>query len=108
MRKLIILPILFFYYFCFAQNDVKVYPSSWWVGMKNPHLQLMVHGKNIGKSELDFSQKSNLGIRLDSIQKLKNPNYLFLNFTIGANVKPGKIVFSLILEIFHENFCSII
>jgi glycosidase len=97
MRKLIILPILFFYYFCFAQNDVKVYPSSWWVGMKNPHLQLMVHGKNIGKSELDFSQKSNLGIRLDSIQKLKNPNYLFLNFTIGANVKPGKIVFSLIL-----------
>jgi glycosidase len=97
MRKLIILPILFFYYFCFAQNDVKVYPSSWWVGMKNPHFQLMVHGKNIGKSELDFSQKSNLGIRLDSIQKLKNPNYLFLNFTIGANVKPGKIVFSLIL-----------
>lgn len=97
MRKFIVLPILFCCYFCLAQKDVKVYPSSWWVGMKNPHLQLMVHGENIGRSELDFSQKSNLGIRLDSIQKLKNPNYLFLNFTIGSNVKPGKLVFSLIL-----------
>ena len=50
MRKFILLPILFICYFSFAQNEIKVYPSSWWVGMKNPHVQLMVHGNNIGRA----------------------------------------------------------
>src|SRR5450432_1853509 len=95
MRKFFFLPLLFLFHFGFAQNEVKVYPSSWWTGMKNPHLQVMVHGSNIGRSKLTFVQNENPGIKLDSVQKLKNPNYLFLHFTIGRNVKPGKIRFGL-------------
>jgi len=37
-----------------AQNEIKIYPSLWWVGMKNPHLQVLIHGKNVGKGKLLF------------------------------------------------------
>ena len=84
MKKIFFLPLFLVFHFSFAQNEVKVYPSSWWVGMKNPHLQVMVHGRNISKGKFYFLKKDNPGIVLDSIQKTKNPNYLFLNFTIGA------------------------
>src|SRR3954454_4543179 len=95
MRKIIFLPFLFSFYYSLAQNEIKIYPSNWWVGMKNPHLQVLLHGKNIGKGTLLFSKTSNPGIRLDSVQKLKNPNYLFLNFTIGPDALPGKLSFDL-------------
>jgi glycosidase len=88
MKKFIVFPILFFYYFCFAQNDIKVYPSSWWVGMKNPHLQLMIHGKNIGRASYKLEYP---GVKLDSSFRLVNPNYLFLNLTIGSDTRPGII-----------------
>ncbi len=88
MMKFIVLPILFCCYFCSAQNDVKVYPSSWWVGMKNPHLQLMIHGNNIGKASYKLEYP---GVRLDSALRVINPNYLFLNLTIGPDAKPGII-----------------
>jgi neopullulanase len=95
MKKIIILPLLFFFCLAFSQNEVKVYPSGWWVGMKNPHLQVMVHGRNISAGKFSLLKKDNTGVVLDSIQKTKNPNYLFLNFTIGPNVKPGKIEFEI-------------
>ena len=88
MRKFITLPILFFCYFSLGQNDVKVYPSSWWVGMKNPHLQLMIHGNNIGKASYKLEYP---GVRLDSSFRVINPNYLFLNLTISPDAKPGII-----------------
>jgi glycosidase len=95
MKKILILPLLFFFYFSFAQNDIKVYPENWWVGMKNPHFQVMVHGKYISKGKFYFLKKNNPGIVLDSIQTTKNPNYLFLNFTIDPNTKARKITFDI-------------
>lgn len=95
MRKIIFLPFVFLFFNAFAQNEIKIYPSNWWVGMKNPHLQVMIRGKNAGKGKLIFLPKDNPDIKLESIQKVKNPNYLFLNFTIGSNAKPGKISFDL-------------
>lgn len=88
MRTFILFPILFFYYSCIAQNEVKVYPSSWWVGMKNPHVQLMIHGINIGRASYKLEYP---GVRLDSSFKPINPNYLFLDLTISPDAKPGII-----------------
>ena len=42
MRKFIFLPFLFSFCCAFAQNEIKIYPSNWWVGMKNQNLQLMI------------------------------------------------------------------
>lgn len=64
----------------------RVEPAFWWVGMKNPNLQLIVHGKDISKSEVSLSYS---GIKLKTITKVSNPNYLFLDLEISKDAKAG-------------------
>lgn len=52
----------------------KVEPAFWWKGMKNPELQILVYGKDIANSEIALSD----GIQIKNIQKVENPNYVFL------------------------------
>ena len=59
--------------------------------MKNPHLTVSDSRQKYWKRDSCLITKDNPDIRLDSIQKVKNPNYLFLNFTIGPNAKPGNL-----------------
>ncbi|MFD1469231.1 alpha-amylase family glycosyl hydrolase [Hymenobacter caeli] len=66
----------------------RVDPTFWWVGMKNPHLQLLVHGPGIGAS---LASLRYAGVALDGIQKLENPNYLVVNLTIAPDAKPGQL-----------------
>ena len=64
----------------------RVEPMFWWVGMKNPKLQLIVHGNNIG----DRAVKMNYpGVKLTQVHKVENPNYLFLDLEISPAAKPG-------------------
>jgi neopullulanase len=105
MKKLHFLYLILSFHYCFSQNlsvdsivqanGISIYPKNWWLGMKNPHLQVMVRGKNFGKAKIFFTQKDNPGIILNGVQRTKSPNYLFLNFTIGPDVKPGKLSFDL-------------
>jgi neopullulanase len=88
MKKIILFPFLLFFYSAFTQSEIKVYPSSWWVGMKNPHLQVMVHGNQIGKADYKLSYP---GVTVDSVLRPKNQNYLFLNLTIAPSTKPGNL-----------------
>ena len=90
MKKIILLSFLFFFYFALAQNEIKVFPASWWTGMKNPHLQVMIHGKDIGLADFKFQYA---GIKLEKIVRVKNPNYIFLNLTIAPTTKPGSVNF---------------
>jgi glycosidase len=92
MRKIILPSLLFFFSFSFAQNELIIYPSSWWVGMSNPHLQVMVRGTQIGTITKDNIWFLYPGVVLESIQKVKNPNYLFLNLIIKSDAKPGNLV----------------
>lgn len=57
----------------------KVEPAFWWKGMKNPELQILVYGKDIAKNEIELSD----GVQIKNIQKVENPNYLFV--TINTN-----------------------
>jgi glycosidase len=90
MKKFILVPLLFHFYFAYTQNEIKVYPANWWAGMKNPRLQLMIHGNDAGKVAFRFSYP---GVVLDSVIKVKNSNCLFLNLTVSAGTKPGIIHF---------------
>ncbi|MGB4776625.1 MAG: glycoside hydrolase family 13 protein [Daejeonella sp.] len=65
----------------------RIEPSNWWVGMKNPNLQLIVHGNNISERMVKLSYP---GVSLKAVHKVENPNYLFLDLVISANAKPGK------------------
>ena len=75
-----------------AQDSIGVYPTSWWVGMKNPKLQVMLHGNGIGNAT-GFTV-SYPGVTLNKIAKAKNKNYIFLNLTIASTAKPGSVAIS--------------
>ena len=67
----------------------RIDPTFWWVGMKNPKLQLLVHAPGIGGSTL--SPLSYPGVTLDGTQKLESPNYLVVNLTISPAARPGRL-----------------
>jgi len=73
----------------FCQQNIEVYPSNWWVGMKNPKLQLMFHGENIGHFT---NVKINYpGVKVDKISKVEGKNYLFVDVAIAKSTKPGPV-----------------
>lgn len=72
-----------------AASAVRIDPTFWWVGMKNPRLQLLVHGPGVAGSTVSLS--SYAGVTLDGVQQLASPNYLLLNLTIGPEARPGQL-----------------
>lgn len=78
----------------FAQT-VNIYPTNWWVGMKNPALQLMVHGNNIAASAKTI-HINYPGVVLNKVHTVDNPNYLFIDITITSVAKAGKLSIPLI------------
>jgi neopullulanase len=65
-----------------------VEPLNWFVGMKNPNLQLLVNGNNIGKTT---PQVNYPGVTIKKVTKADSKNYLFLDLVIAKNTKPGII-----------------
>lgn len=65
----------------------RVEPMSWWVGMHNPKLQLLVHGDQIANSTVQLNYA---GVSLVKVNKVENPNYLFLDLEISPEAKAGK------------------
>lgn len=78
-----------------AQNpEIKhIHPTNWWIGMKNPHLQLLVYGKNISSANVSLTYP---GVRIKKTQKVENPNYLMVDLEISKTAKPGnmRLIFS--------------
>jgi len=72
--------------------SVRIDPTFWWVGMKNPKLQLLVHSPDIGASTAALAAYP--GVVLESTQKLENPNYLVVNLNISPDAKPGQLKFA--------------
>ena len=75
-----------------AAASVRIDPTFWWVGMKNPKLQLLVHRPGIGTSTARLAPYP--GVTLDESHKLESPNYLVVNLTIDSQAKPGKLKLS--------------
>ena len=69
----------------FGQID-RVEPPSWWTGMKNSELQLMVHGEKVSDAVVSVEWP---GIVIKDVHKAKSPNYLFIDLNLESGVKPG-------------------
>jgi glycosidase len=71
-----------------AQNPAieRVEPLNWWVGFKNQSLQLLVKGNRIADKTVSLNYA---GVKLVSVQKVENPNYLFVNLHISSTTKSG-------------------
>jgi glycosidase len=89
IRKCFVLAGLFLFSYAFADKIeiTRLEPSSWWIGMKNPELMLMAYGKDISTTQPSIDIK---GVELTKVEKVKNPDYLFLYLKIDSNAKPGE------------------
>ncbi|MGZ3182811.1 MAG: glycoside hydrolase family 13 protein [Telluria sp.] len=67
-----------------------VEPLNWWVGMKRPDLQVMVHGERIAELQPAIAYP---GVRLAGVERTDNPNYVFLDLVIGKDARPGEMDF---------------
>jgi len=70
----------------------RVEPLSWWSGMANTELQLMLHGSNVAQCDISFADDA---IAISRIEKTDNPNFLFV-YVNTARVTPG--VYRLIIK----------
>jgi neopullulanase len=71
-----------------AQKIERVEPPSWFTGMKEPNVQLMVYGQDIGSFNVTADYP---GVKVTSLVKTENPNYLFVNLNISNEALPGDI-----------------
>ena len=72
-----------------SKNKVeRIEPPFWWSGMKEPSLQLMVYGHDIGKAAVSVDYP---GVSLDSVVPGDSPNYLFVYLDISQDAVPGYI-----------------
>lgn len=90
-RTIIALVLLLFCVTAYSKSEKisleRLEPASWWIGMHDPQLQLMVYGKNISKAQVEFSYE---GVTLSKKAFTDNPNYLFLYLNVDKNTQPGK------------------
>lgn len=71
-----------------APYQIKhVEPMNWWVGMKRTELQVMVHGEKMAELTPALSYP---GVRIASVERTDNPNFLFVNLNIGKDAKAGE------------------
>jgi len=69
----------------FAQIN-HVEPLNWFVGMKNPNLQLLINGNNIGET---VPQINYPGVTIKKVSKADSKNYLFIDLLVAKTAKPG-------------------
>lgn len=61
-------------------------PAFWWTGMEHKQLQILVHGDQISKLSASFSYPN---LKLDSVVRTSNPNYLFLYLGLNEATTAG-------------------
>ncbi|MEP7237981.1 MAG: glycoside hydrolase family 13 protein [Ferruginibacter sp.] len=98
-----------FFVAAFAQEKYECYPTHWWTGMKWNKLQVMVHGKKVADNFPMIKMghegvKLATGVRLTKINRVENPDYIFLDLSIDATAKPGKFNFPFLrnMELSYE------
>ena len=73
-----------------AAPVTRIDPTNWFVGMKNPKLQLLVNAPGIAGSQVSLAA-TYPGVTLDGFEKLESPNYLLVNLTISPQAQPGQL-----------------
>jgi len=95
MRRIIILLSLILSLVPLKAQIDHLEPPCWWAGMKDPMVQILVHGKDISKTSVKMDYE---GAEIKSIFLLENPNYLFINLYLSPDVKTGTFTFYFIKD----------
>lgn len=108
MKKFLILNFSFLISFTlFAQTNYTCYPTNWWTGMKWNKVQVMIHGDKIADHFPMIKMgpkgvKLATGVNLMMINRVENPNYVFLDIAIDATAKPGKFTIPFVKDMTIE------
>ena len=70
----------------------RIEPTDWFVGMKNPQVQLMVYGQGI--RDVQDVTTDYPGVRIDSLVRLDSPNYLLIYMNL-RDAQPGTMTLTL-------------
>ena len=73
-----------------AVNVDRIDPTDWFVGMKDPTVQLMVYGQGIRDAEVTTDYP---GAVIDQVVRLDSPNYLLVYMNLSG-AQPGTMVLS--------------
>lgn len=68
--------------------EIRVEPPSWWTGMQNTTLQLMLYGADLAGYTPRISAG---GVHLDAWHAGASPNYLFLDLSLNQALRPGQV-----------------
>jgi hypothetical protein len=72
------------------KSIVRIDPPFWFTLMGNTKMQLCMYGPNL--SQYDVAQNY-AGVTIDKVNKVENPNYLFVDIDISLSTLPGVINF---------------
>ena len=66
----------------------RVDPQSWWIGFKNPTVELMIHDRDIHDHTVIIKHK---GLKINKIDRVENRNYLFITLEIATTAMAGDV-----------------
>jgi neopullulanase len=86
----------------FAQTPTisRVNPTNWWVGMKNPNVQLLIYGKDLKGSKVTINYP---GVTVQQVHEVDNFNYLFVDVAISPDAKSGNFDIELSKNIIYTD-----
>jgi glycosidase len=84
-RSLLFIAFICMVFITYSQ-EVKIYPSNWWAGMKTNSIQLMLHGNRISNANVSTNYT---GLTIKKVQPVENKNYLFVDVTLSPVIVPG-------------------
>lgn len=73
----------------------RVEPPHWWVGMKDPVLQLVISGPGVAALQPHLAHPD---VSLQSTLRGDSPNYLFVYLRIAPTAKPGQLSIDLLKD----------
>lgn len=82
LLSILLLPFLL----CAEYRIEHIEPMNWWIGMKNPKVQLLVHGENIGELHPHVQYA---GVKIEKMHRADSKNYLFIDLLISPTTLPG-------------------
>ncbi len=86
-----------------AWAQVKVWPPSWWVGMRNPRLQLMFHAPGIGQARVSCEPA---GALIIGVYPADDGDYLFVDLDLSDLAHANELTFRFTLQGRRALSCS--
>jgi glycosidase len=92
IKNLILTTCFLFLFTIVAAQPVQIEPPFWFAGLKNSELSILLSAKQIQSYDFSCNHKD---IRILTIEKPQNENYLWVTLQLSETLQPGSLVFNL-------------